>query len=146
MNEMQYPAEIRKHRESDYVVRFPGLEGALTGAATLKDAEAEAADCLGSWLAQAMVDRRPIPAPRKPSRGQRTIPVPLWIAPKVALYQAMHRMNLSNSELGRRLGVGETVVRRMLDPDHATKLANLERVLRCAGVKLYLSIGIQDAA
>jgi len=64
----------------------------------------------------------------------------------LALYQAMQRMDLSNSELGRRLGVGETVVRRMLDPDHATKLANLERALRCAGVKLYLSIGIQDAA
>src|SRR5580658_9243641 len=125
MNEMQYPAEIRKHMDGDYVARFPGLEGALTGGATLEEAEAEAADCLGSWLARAMVDRRPVPAPAKPRRGHRMIPVPLWIAPKLALYQAMHRMDLSNSELGRRLGVGETVVRRMLDPDHATKLANL---------------------
>jgi len=30
-------------------------------------------------------------------------------------------MGISNSELARRLGVRETVVRRMLDPDHDTR-------------------------
>ncbi len=49
----------------------------------------------------------------------------------------------ANGELARRLGVRETVVRRMLDPDHATRLENIERALLAAGAHLYLAL---DAA
>jgi len=55
----------------------------------------------------------------------------------------MHSQRISNSELARRLGVRETVVRRMLDPDHATKTTNIEASLRAVGRRLLVSI---DAA
>ena len=139
MSEMRYPTEIRRSKRGDWVVRFPDLEGALTGATTREEAEDEAADCLGSWLAFRLVDKQPIPAPSSAKRGQQLIPVPLWIAPKAALYNAMCDRKISNSELARRLGIRETVVRRMLDPDHATKSANLERALHAAGVRLFIA-------
>ncbi len=139
MSEMRYPAEIRRAKEGNWVVQFPDLEGAITGGATREEAEAEAADCLGSWLAFRLADKKPIPAPSSARRGGQLIPVPLWIAPKVALYNAMCDRKISNSELARRLGIRETVVRRMLDPDHATKSANLERALHAAGVQLFVA-------
>ena len=142
-NDMRYPADFVQSADGDWIVRFPGLEGALTGGSTLEEAEREAADCLGSWLASAVSGRRELPQPKRPVRGQRLVAVPLWIAPKVALYQTMQRMKINNSELARRLGVRETVVRRMLDPDHATRLANIERALLAAGAHLYLAL---DAA
>ena len=139
MHEMRYPAVIRQDPEGkDYVVTFPDLEGAITGAATLDKALDEAADCLASWLAFAIVDHKPIPAPSERKERQVLISVPIWIAPKVALYTAMAEQNLSNSDLARRLGVTETVVRRMLDPDHATKSMKLEAALKAVGRHLYL--------
>ncbi len=143
MLEMRYPAIIsRDHEGKDYVVTFPDLEGAVTGGRTFDEACDEAADCLASWLAFALAQRKPIPAPSGPTkhRGKKreSIPVPFWIAPKIALYQAMTEQGLSNSDLARKLGVSETVVRRMLDPDHATKPAKIEGALRAVGRRLYL--------
>ena len=103
-------------------------------------AEQEASDCLGSWLAQAIADRGEIPTPAPASPAHRLVSVPLWIAPKLALYQTMRRSAISKTELARRLGVRETVIRRMLDPDHATRLANIERALLAAGAHLYLAL------
>jgi len=139
MSEMRYPAEIRRAKEGDWIVRFPDLDGALTGGATREEAEAEAADCLASWLAFRLADKKPVPKPSPARHGQRLISVPLWIAPKIALYNAMRDRQISNSELARRLGIRETVVRRMLDPDHATKSVNMERALNAAGIRLFVA-------
>ena len=145
MFELCYPAEIAQHREGkDWVVKFPDLKGTNTGADTLDGALDEAADCLGSYLAMLIAKRRPIPEPSPAKGKQRLIPVPLWIAPKVALYRALREQEISNCELARRLGVRETIVRRMLDPDHATKSARLERALRVVGKRLL--VAIDDAA
>jgi antitoxin HicB len=136
---MRYPAVIREDSKGkDYVVKFPDLKGAVTGGATMDEAIEEASDCLASWLAFGLAERRPVPAPSAPKRGQFQIAVPLWIAPKVALYTAMEAQKISNSELARRLGVTETVIRRMLDPDRATKTAKIEPALKAVGRKLYL--------
>lgn len=135
---MRYPAIVRHDPEGDWVVRFPDLEGAVTGAATREEALGEAADCLGSWLGFALAEGGEVPAPSPVKRGQVPVSVPLWIAPKVALYGAMREQGISNSELARRLNVTEPVVRRMLDPDHATKTTKLEAALRAAGRNLYV--------
>jgi antitoxin HicB len=145
MFEMRYPAVITQHREGkDWVVKFPDLKGSNTGADTLEGAIGEAADCLGSYLAMLIVKRQPVPEPSAAKGNQQLIPVPLWIAPKVALYRAMQQQGISNSELARRLGVGETIVRRMLDPDQGTKLARLEAALRAVGKRLL--VAVDDAA
>jgi antitoxin HicB len=145
MFEMSYPAEIIRHPDGkDWVVKFPDLKGTNTGADTLDAALDEAADCPGSYLAMLMANRKPIPEPSAAKGKQRLIAVPLWIAPKLALYRALQKQGVSNCELARRLGVRETIVRRMLDPDRATKSARLEGALRAVGERLLLAI--DDAA
>jgi antitoxin HicB len=72
------------------------------------------------------------------------VPVPLWIAPKLALYWRMRELGLSNSALARKLGVGETVVRRMLNPDHATKADKIQAALEALGKRLLMVL--EDAA
>jgi len=56
----------------------------------------------------------------------------------------MKEAGVSNSELARRLGLRETVVRRMLDPDHASKAEKIQAALEALG-KQFLVI-VQDAA
>jgi antitoxin HicB len=70
--------------------------------------------------------------------------VPLRIAAKFALSRAMRERGLSNVDVAQRLGVTETVVRRMLDPDHTTSPEKLQAALARLGKRLV--VGLEDAA
>lgn len=139
-----YPASFRPDEDGRPVVSFPNFPHAHTDGKDMREAVEEASDCLGSVIAHAIVNRLDIPAPSVPKRGQRLVPVPLWIAGKLALYLAMREKGVSNSELARRLGVRETVVRRMLDPDHATKSERLQTALEALGKRIV--VAVEDAA
>ena len=140
-----YPATV--HPEEDgrgFHVRFPDFREALTGGEDLEDALAQAADCLAEAVAGRIRRGDEIPAPSRVKRGQHLIGVPLYLAPKLALYLAIREQGLTNSDLARRIGVSETVVRRMLDPKHNTKPEKIQAALRAVGKRIVLSF--EDAA
>jgi antitoxin HicB len=85
-----------------------------------------------------------IPPPSKPKRGQRLVGVPLYLAPKLALYLAMRERGLRNTGLARLLGVSETVVRRMLNPKHHTKPDKIQAALAVLGKRIVVTF--EDAA
>jgi len=140
-----YPATFRKSRADGRVlVTFSDFPRSATDGANMVEAAEQAADCLGSAVAFALAYKEDIPRPSAPRRGQRMIPVPLWIAQKLALYWRMRELGVTNSELARKLRVTEAVVRRMLDPDHATRTPKLEAALEALGQKVVL--GVDDIA
>ena len=140
-----YPATFRKGREDGRVlVTFPDFPRSATDGAGVSEAAEQAADCLGSAIAFALAYKEEIPRPSAQRRGQRMVPVPLWIAPKLALYWRLRELGIGNSELARKLGVTEAVVRRMLNPDHATKTAKLEVALEALGQRVVM--GVDDMA
>jgi antitoxin HicB len=142
--EFSYPAKFEKDEAGRILVTFPDFPRAATDGANAIEATEEAIDCLGSVIALAMAEKGPVPHPSRAKRRQRMLPVPLWIAPKLALYWRMQEKGVTNSELARRLGVRETVVRRMLDPDHATKSQKLQAALEALGQMVVMVT--QDAA
>jgi antitoxin HicB len=142
--EISYPAKFKRDEDGRLVVHFVDLPEALTDGADLPEAMSEAEDCLGSALAFRLAHKQEIPYPSAPRRGQRVIPAPAWVAPKVALYGAMRERKISNSELARRMGCRETIVRRMLDPDHAARPEKMQAALALLGKRL--AVVIQDAA
>jgi antitoxin HicB len=144
MRTFVYPAKFSNDGHGRILVRFPDLKEAVTDGKDLAEAMEQAIDCVGSDLAHRMFHKEDIPAASPVKRGHRGIPVPFWIAPKLALYLAMRERNLSNSELARRLGVTETVVRRMLNPDHETKAEKIQAALALLGQRL--AVDVQDAA
>lgn len=120
-------------------MHFPMFQGAHTDGADQKEAMAEAIDCLGSVIAFAIADRAEVPKPAPPKRGQWLVPVPLWIAGKLALYWAMKEEDVSQSELARRMGVRETIVRRMLDPNHAIRPERIHAALAILGQRIVMA-------
>jgi antitoxin HicB len=136
---MSYPARFRRDEDGRCVVQFVDLPEAITDGKDAPEAMVEAADCLGTALAFRIRDKKDIPPPADLKRGQRLVPVPLWIAGKVALYMTMREQGVSNVELARRLGVRETVVRRMLDPNRATRSDRIEAAMSELGKQLVLS-------
>lgn len=140
-----YPAMLLPETDGKgYHVRFPDLPEALTGGANIPETLVEAADCLAEALAGRIARRDDIPEPSKPKRGQHLIAVPLYLAPKLALYLAIRERGLPNTALAKLLGVSETVVRRMLDPKHVTKPEKIENALFALGKRIVVSF--EDAA
>ena len=140
-----YPATILREKNSaGFHVRFPDLPEALTSGDDLPDTLLQAGDCLAEALAGRMARGDGIPEPSKPKRGQRSIGVPVYLAPKLALYLAMRERGMAKTELARRLGVSETVVRRMLNPKHASKLHRIQAALLALGKRIVVTF--EDAA
>jgi antitoxin HicB len=140
-----YPASIlREHNGKGFFVRFADLPEALTSGDDMNDSLAQAADCLAEALAGRIRRGDSIPTPSKLKRGQYPIGVPLYLAPKLALYLAAREQGLRNVEIAKRLGVSETVVRRMLDPKHDTKPAKIQAALNALGKRIV--IAFEDAA
>jgi len=142
MHSFLYPASFRPDLSGRPVVSFRDFPRAHTDGKDRREAMEEAMDCLGSVMAELIVTKKDIPRPSAPKRGERLVPVPLWIAAKLALYQAMREQGVSNSELARRLGVRETVVRRMLDPDQNTRVEKIQSALELLGKRA--SVLVED--
>ena len=140
-----YPASfLPEEGGKGFHVRFPDLPEALTGGGDLEETRDQAADCLAEALAGRIRRGDAIPKPSKPKREQHLVSVPLYLAPKLALYLAMREGGVRNTELARRLGVSETVVRRMLNPKHATKPERIQAALTELGKRIVITF--EDAA
>lgn len=140
-----YPASFLPEANGHgFHVRFPDLPEALTGGSDLDDTREQAQDCLAEALAGRIKRGDEIPKPSKLKRGQHWVTVPLYLAPKLALYLAMKESGLRNTELAKRLRVSETVVRRMMDPKHATKPERIQAALTELGKRIV--VVFEDAA
>jgi antitoxin HicB len=131
-----YPASFKRDDAGRILVSFPDFPTSHTDGANANEAMEEAIDCLGSTIAFAMADRTDVPKPSPVKRGQRLVPVPLWIVGKLALYWAIREIGITQSELARRLNVRETVVRRMLDPNHGTRTEKIQAALEVLGKRI----------
>ena len=59
---------------------------------------------------------------------------------KLAVIAAFQEAAITKTELARRLGRTETEARRILDPDHGTKLPLLQQALEVMGKRLVISL------
>jgi antitoxin HicB len=134
-----YPAVFKRDEDGRFLVGFPDFPTAHTDGADANEAMEEAIDCLGSSIAFAMADKADVPKPSRLKRGQRLVPVPLWIVGKLALYWAVREVGISQSELARRLNVRETIVRRMLDPNHDTRPEKIQAALEALGKRIFIA-------
>ena len=144
MHLFSYPAKFTRGSDARVLVEFIDLPRVATDGKDDREAMEEAMDALGSDLSIRLSRREEIPTPSPARRGQRQVPVPLWLAPKLALYLALRDQRVSNSELARRLGIHERVVRRMLDPEHATRGDKIQAALAALGKQM--TVEIRDAA
>ena len=144
MSAFTYPAKFTAGGDGRVLVEFVDLPRVSTDGKDDREAMEEAMDALGSELSIRLSRREEIPASSAAKRGQRPVPVPLWLAPKLALYLAMRDQDVNNSELARRLGVHERVIRRMLDPEHTTKAEKIQAALSALGKQM--TVEVRDAA
>ncbi|MCL2297800.1 MAG: type II toxin-antitoxin system HicB family antitoxin [Proteobacteria bacterium] len=132
---MRYPVSIEKDGDG-FMVSFPDIPEALTCGDTYEEALEMAADALVTAMDFYFEDRRPVPVPGKPERGQATIELPVSVTAKVLLLNEMLRQNISNAELARRIGSQPREVQRIVDLGHATKIDTIAKALAALGKHL----------
>lgn len=135
----EYPARFEDCAE-EIVVSFPDIPEALTSGDSFEEAYAAATDALGAALAGYAVHGVSMPAPSPIGAGLVSVSPPPLVAAKLALGSRLKDLKLTNVALAERLGVSETVVRRLLDPDHASKLAHVARALEALGQHLIIEV------
>ena len=120
------------------MIEFEGLVG-VTWGATREEALRQAQDLLVTALSICVDEGKVAPVPGR-ANGRPMVSIPAADAAKMALHDAMVGGGISNVELARRLGVTETVARRLRDPLHASRMDRIEAALRAVGRRLVVQV------
>lgn len=133
-----YPVTVERDEDGRYVARAPDVPEALTDGATREDALRDMSEALGAALAGYANEGRELPEPSETAAGDYLVPVAPLVAAKLALRAAMREEGVSNVGLAQRLGLSEGAVRRLVDPDHASRLDGVVAGLAALGHSLII--------
>lgn len=139
-----YPVRLLRDEDGSYVATARDVPEALTEAATPLACLRAMSDALGAALAGYAVAARPLPVPSALKPNEHLVPVAALVAAKLALRSAQQRQGLSNVALAQRLGVSEGVVRRLVNPDHASRLDGVLEALAALGHGLIIEDQLQE--
>lgn len=141
-----YPVNLERDGDGRFVATSPDVPEALADGPSVGEALLEMGVMLGVALAGYARQGRDIPSPSAPRAGQYTAAVAPLVAAKLALRAAMQEQGVSNVALAGRLGVSEAAVRRLVDPDHGSRLEGVVKALAALGRGLAVEDHRQDAA
>ena len=136
---MRYPVHLAPDDNGTLLVTSPDFPEFTTFGADEPDALGHARRAFIAVISQYMDRKLDVPPP-SPARGRPSVTLPPLVSAKVALYQAMRESNLSNVQLARRIGVTEAVVRRLVDPTHASRIEKLDEALAVLGRSLDVTV------
>ncbi|HUY95002.1 MAG TPA: type II toxin-antitoxin system HicB family antitoxin [Terracidiphilus sp.] len=132
-----YPVNLR--RDGKFIlVTFPDIPEAITQGDNREHALEMAKEALEVAMDFYFEDRRPVPMPSKPKRGQAVVELPASVAAKVLLLNEMLRQKVRPIDLARRMGTTKQEVNRLTDLRHATKIDRVDEALRALGKRLIL--------
>jgi antitoxin HicB len=134
-----YPVTLKPDGDT-LMVSFADLPEAITFGADEDEALLQAVDALETALSFYIDARKPLPAPSKPKRGQRTVHPSALECAKLGVYQAMMEQGIKKTDLARRLGWHLPQVDRLFDLRHASRLDQLEAAARSLGREIRMSV------
>jgi antitoxin HicB len=130
---LSYPVHLEAADEGGFVVTFPDIPEAITQGEDREDALRHGVDALETALEFYFEDRRPIPAPSKPKRGQPVIELPASVSAKVLLLNEMMTQKIRPADLARRLHVTPQEITRLIDIRHTSRIDGIATALKALG-------------
>jgi antitoxin HicB len=137
---MAYPVTLKTYPNGQIGGFFADVPEAITAGATAAEVIEQAQDALVVALSGYLDEGRPLPAARKAQRGQTVVPLPPRVAIKLAIHAALNEQGLTQAQLGARIGADGRQVRRILDLDHESTLAQLDTALAALGLRATVSV------
>lgn len=137
----QYPVILEYDEATKgYAVSFVDIPEALTQGDSIEDALIEAQDALITAMDFYFEDKRAVPMPSKPKKGQHVVALPPSVWAKVLLLNEVVNQNLRPIDVARKMGTRPQDVNRILDLHYATKIDTVAAALKAVGKELNLSI------
>lgn len=99
-----------------------------------------AKDALESALDFYFDDKRAVPAPSRPKRGQNVIELPASLSAKVLLLNEMITQDVRPAELARRLNTSPQEVNRLTNVRHTTRIDGIAAALQALGKHLDMRV------
>jgi antitoxin HicB len=137
---LSYPVKLELDTNETYLVTFPDIPEATSVGDDEDEALLNALDALESAIEIYFDEKREVPLPSKPKKGQPVVTLPALVVSKVLLANEMIRQGIRKSELARRLDVHMPQVDRLLDPRHSSKLDAIEAAFSKLGKRLEVSV------
>ena len=143
---VRYPATLDPDpKTGGYVVTFPDVPEGVTQGDNDEEAMDMARDCIITVFAEYIRSGREIPRPsRLRGKRQRMVALPLLVSMKIELYNAWLQSGMRKAELARHLGIPKTVVDRLFNLKHRSRMEQIEAAFEALGK--HLEIAVRDAA
>jgi len=132
-----YPVNLRKDGKF-ILVTFPDIPEAITQGKNRTEALEMAREALALAMDFYFEDRRPVPAPSLPKRGQAVVELPASLSAKILLLNEMLRQKVRPAELARRIGTTPQEVNRLTNIRHTSKIDRIDVALQALGKRLIL--------
>jgi antitoxin HicB len=130
-----YPVRLTKDGKFT-LATFPDIPEAITQGKDEDEALKMAAEALETAMDFYLDERRPIPLPSKPKRGQKVVDLPISVSAKVLLMNEMISQKVRPAELARRLNTTPQEVNRLTDIRHASKIDGIAGAMKVLGKTL----------
>jgi antitoxin HicB len=132
---LAYPVNLKKDGKF-ILVGFPDVPEAITQGDNREHALQMAAEALESAIEFYFDDRRAVPRPSAPKKGQPVVELPVSVAAKVLLLNEMLRQKVRSAELARRIGTTPQEVNRLTNIRHASKIDGIAVAMKALGKTL----------
>lgn len=135
-----YPVNLEKDPASGQVIiDFIDIPFAHSVGDDIDEALLNAVDALETAFESIMSSRKPIPV-ASPAKNRPCVSVPVLIAGKVALYNAMLATGTRKAELARKLNIAPNLVDRLLSLRHKSRIEQIETALALLGKRLLVDV------
>lgn len=142
-----YPVHIeRDDATGQFVVSCRDLPLMNSVGDTLDEALLQSIDAIVVAIAIEIDERRPIPAASQPLKGEYVVSLPVLVAMKAALHNAMIETGTRKADLARKLGQKGPQIDRLLDVEHSSKVETVELALHQLNRQIDLTVTPQHIA
>ena len=137
----KFPVKLTLDKvDGGFVVTFPDIPEAITQGDTKAEALVAAKDALETALDFYFEDKRAVPRPSKPKRGQNVIDLSASLSAKVLLLNEMIKQGVRSAELARRLNTTPQEVNRLTNIRHTTRIDGIAAALQVMGKHLDMRV------
>lgn len=128
-----YPYDVTRDGDG-WLITFPDIPGVNTDAETESAIPGRAHDALWTMLDHYVRNRIELPSPTY-DRLRPRVPLGEIVDLKLMLHQGMVWNGITQAELARRLETSPTLINRLLDLEHQSKVQEIRRAMDAINVR-----------
>ncbi len=137
---LAYPVKLKKDTNGTWLAEMPDIPEVTSVGDDVEDALINVLDALECAIQMYFDNRKAVPMPSAPKRGQKTVCLPALETSKVLLWNEMLGQKIRKAELARRLHVHTPQIDRLFSVRHASKMEFVEKAVNALGKRISVSL------